>query len=250
MNKINKLVKLSVCALLALNFIFPAQVLAGVVTNMVEVGTEEREVIEECMVGLEECIDEKDRIEITLKSRIDQLMAQLNQIKSSNSNLQKQVGDLRSDNSVLARKIDELKISVTEKKEVAKTTKVITKKAAKTTEARTATTHFCLACKVGHVIGPVLAIPVGAVVGTVRGATNMGVEFSDKGSDALGESLPGQLVGKIGGGAIGAVFGAVAGMFKGLFNGIRYGFTRPFSTESFSIDGDYATDFDPIDFSY
>lgn len=250
MNKIKKLVKLSVCAMLALNFVFPAQVLAGANTKMVEVGTEEREALEECMVGLEECIEEKDRIETTLKSRIDELMAQLNKIKSDNSNLQKQVGDLRSDNSVLARKIDELKTSVTEKKEV-KTEKIAKTKPSSTVKsAKTSDGTFCLACKVGNVIGPVFAMPVGAVVGSVRGATNKGVEYSDKTSDALGESLPGQLVGKIGGGAVGAVWGAVTGMLKGLYNGVRYGFTRPFSAESFSLAGDYATGFDPTDYSY
>lgn len=250
MNKINKLVKLSLCTLLVLSFIFPAQVLAGANTKMVEVGTEEREALEECMVGLEECIEEKDRIETSLKSRIDDLLAQLNQIKSSNSSLQKQVGDLRSDNSVLARKIDELKTSVTEKKEVRTETTTKEVKTSKVKSAKTEDGTFCLACKVGNVIGPVFAMPIGAVVGTVRGATNQGVSLADKGSDALGESLPGQLVGKIGGGAVGAVFGAVAGMFKGLFNGIRYGFTRPFSAESFSLAGDYATGFDPLDYSY
>jgi len=243
MKRTNKVVKLSLAALLVLNFALPMQVLAGASTKMVEMGSEERQALEECMVGLEECIEDKERIQSSLNSRINDLMAQINQFKSENSNLQKQVGDLRMDNTVLVKKIEELKTSVTEK--------VVTeapKPVKETKSAKESGSGFCLACKVGNVIGPVVALPIGAVAGTVRGAANKGTAAADKGSEIMGESLPGQLAGKLGGGILGTVYGAVTGLFRGLYNGLRYGFTRPFSAESFSLADEFVAGFNPTNY--
>lgn len=243
MKRTNKVVKLSLAMLLVINFAIPMQVLAGTSTKMVEMGSEERQALEECMVGLEECIEDKERIQSSLNSRINDLMTQINQFKSENSNLQKQVSDLRMDNTVLVKRIEELKTSVAEKvaTEAAKPVK-------ETKKVKESGSGFCLACKVGNVIGPVVALPVGAVAGTVRGAANRGTAYADKGSEIMGESLPGQVTGKLGGGILGTVVGAVTGLFRGLYNGLRYGFTRPFSSESFSLAGEFIDGFNPTDF--
>lgn len=248
--KINKLLKLSISTLLIINFIVPLKALAGANTKLVEVGSEEREALEECMVGLEQCIEEKDKMEKTLKSRIDDLLTELSGVKAENTDLKKQISVLQSDNSLLVKKIEELKKSVAEKKEpVQPSPKKEEVKKVKASEGSTGKTGFCLACKVGNVIGPIAAVPIGAVAGTVRGATNKSAALADKSSEALGNSLPGQLTSKVGGGLIGAVFGAVTGLFKGIFNGFRYGLTDPFSAESFSLAGDFK-DYNPTDYSY
>jgi regulator of replication initiation timing len=249
MKRTNKVFKLSLLLLLVINFIIPLQAFAGVSTKMVEVASEDRKALQECMVGLEECIEDKERIQSTLNSRINDLLAQVNQFKSENSNLQKQVNDLRMDNTVLVKKIEELKTSVTEKVATEVPQAQAKPKSVKETKSASESgSGFCLACKVGHVIGPVVALPVGAVAGTVRGAANKGTSYADKGSETLGESLPGQVVGKLGGGILGTVVGAVSGLFRGLYNGLRYGLTRPFSAESFSLAGQFVEDFNPTDF--
>jgi regulator of replication initiation timing len=245
MKKTNKFAQLSFLLLLVINFIIPLQAFAGVRSKMMEVASEDRKALQECMVGLEECIEDKERIQSSLNSRINDLMSQVNQFRSENADLQKQVNDLRMDNTILVRKIEEIKTSISQKvNEDTNQVQTITSKKNKIDSG----SSFCLACKVGHVIGPVVALPIGAVTGTVRGSINKGTTFADQGSDLLGESLPGQLVGKLGGGVLGTVVGAVSGLFRGLYNGLRYGLTRPFSSESFSLAGKFVEDFNPTNF--
>lgn len=232
--------KVSSLLLVLLMFSYlPAQ--AGVMTKLVEVEKEER-VVDTCCPDLEDCEEENDRLKSQnndLKSRIQTLMGELTTVRDENVRLKKE-------NSDLTQKLDALRRSVT-KKEV---TKEVTKEVVTPVKARYAKkdTGTCLACKVGNVIGPAFATPVGAVMGTVRGSVTKGSQYANGASEAMGGSLPAKVVGNVGGGLFGFVTGAVTGLLKGIVNGVRYGFTRPFSPESFSTAGEFA-DYDTFNYN-
>ncbi|MCE2928237.1 MAG: hypothetical protein LW817_01230 [Candidatus Caenarcaniphilales bacterium] len=202
---------------------------AGVMTRMVEVGEQDRKANEECLVGLEECVKDKERLRMEaddMKSRLQKLLGELTNTRRANQELQSQVSQLQGDNDLLAKKIDELKANVNcpppeAPKKVAEAPKKV--EAPKVEEAKSIVD--CPACSLLHVVGPIFSTPVGTVVGTVRGAGSKASELAGKSDNAIV---------KVGGGVFGLISGAVTGVFKGFFNGLVYGVTKPFSAESFS----------------
>jgi regulator of replication initiation timing len=240
---INKGMLKKLCSpLLILSFIFnylPAR--AGVMTKLVEVDKQEPKV--DCCPELDECEAENEKLvsqNNDLKSRIQKLMGELTEVREENL-------QLKRENSELTTKLEELRKSVVTKKEVVteEVKPVVKKEPSKYAKKDSGT---CLACHVGNLIGPVFSTPVGGVIGTVRGSVTKGSQYANSASDAMGGSLPAKVVGNLGGGIFGLVTGAVSGLVKGIVNGVRYGFTRPFSAESFSAEGPFA-EFDTYNYS-
>jgi regulator of replication initiation timing len=230
--------KLSSIALALIIFAnLPVQ--AGVMTRMVEVDKEEPVIANDCCPDLEDC--EKQNAD--LKSRIQKLMGELSDVRDENARL-------RQENSELASKLDQLRKSISKKvvkkKEVVK--EVQKPKPVKSARYAKKDDGSCLACHVGNVVAPVFSTPVGAVMGTVRGSVTKGAQYANGASEAMGGSLPAKVVGNLGGGIFGFLTGAVTGLFKGIVNGVRYGFTRPFSPEAFSTAGEFAN-YDTFDYN-
>jgi regulator of replication initiation timing len=225
----------SVLLVLLLVSSLPAK--AGVMTKLVEVDEQEPVVVETCCPELDDC--EKQNSD--LKSRIQKLMGELSTVREENVRL-------KQENSDLTKKLDELRRSVTKKEVVQEVKKEIVQQPVTKAKYAKNDSGTCLACKVGNVIGPVFATPVGGVMGTVRGSVTKGAQYANGASEAMGGSLPAKVVGNLGGGLFGFLTGAVSGLVKGIVNGVRYGFTRPFSSESFSTAGPFA-EYDTFNYS-
>lgn len=99
--------------------------------------------------------------------------------------------------------------------------------------------------KTGSVL---LGVPFGAFAGLSRGALNKSSDYASKFSTNLGDNTPAKILGYPSGIIVGGLAGGLSGAVKGVINGIYYGSHEPFSSKSFTVDGNFS-DFDPFDYS-
>ncbi len=93
-------------------------------------------------------------------------------------------------------------------------------------------------------LGVIVGTPISTVSGLLRGSVAKGTEYSGTFSDEMGGGTIAQVIGVPTGMVTGVVTGGVTGVIKGLINGIVVGVDKPFSSESMSLDGEFA-DYDP-----
>jgi cell division protein FtsB len=216
---------------------------AGVMTKMVEVDSECSRELDVMRVEL----DETKASNISLSERINKLLndnivltSENKALKEKNAVLSSQIAGLKQTNSELAVKIEELKNQV-ESQSLAQNQIIQNPPSISEDEEveLVSQKHF------SNYLWPFVAVPIGAIAGTLRGASFKSIEYSDNASVKMPDTIPTTFVAKIGGLVLGTLTGAVTGFIKGVVNGVNYGFTDPLSTKSISLDGDFASDWDP-----
>lgn len=90
------------------------------------------------------------------------------------------------------------------------------------------------------VFGPVFAMPRGAVKGAILGTKKVARKLGDV------EGKPHLAIGAFTGGFAGAFAGAFAGFAKAERDAFKYGYSNPYSDESFSLGGTQILDYDPF----
>lgn len=237
--------KVFLILVLLINLFITNPVFAGVMTKLVEVDSECSTELEVMRVELDEAktnnLSLNDRINRLLNDNI-LLTAENKSLKEKNTVLTMQINSLKLNNADMATKIQELKTQVEEQALArvapAKPTSLNINEDEESTEPPENK-------NLSNYLWPVVSAPLGAITGTLRGAMNKSIEYADNASIEAPKNLPASLIAKIGGLVVGNITGAVSGLFKGFVNGVRYGFLDPFSAKSVSLDGDYASDWDP-----
>lgn len=112
-------------------------------------------------------------------------------------------------------------------------------------EVRQVVTH-CESCPQLSSVASLTGMTVGAPVGLFRGMIAKSVQFASNVDDAFGDNIFSKIIGYPIGIISGAVAGGFTGIFKGAWTGLRSGWRKPFSQESFSLDGDFL-DYDPFE---
>lgn len=207
---------------------------AGALTKMIEVEPEARQELEANRVKLQQCLDAKAKLSTEnsdLKNRIAALMKSVNENKVDTKPYESKIASLTKKNTDLESQLSKLKASLAEKPEP---------KEVKLVDVDNET-------PIDNILWPIVATPIGLVTGTVRGAMNKSMQYTNSAADYMGPSLPGRLIGTIGGMLVGNVTGAVTGLIRGIYDGIVTGYKEPLSSESVSMAGDYASDYDPYE---
>jgi hypothetical protein len=230
-------------AFLLLSFLLARPAHAGVMTKMVEVDSECSRELDVMRVELDEVkannLNLSDRINRLLNDNI-LLTAENKNLKEKNAVLITQMAGLKQNNLELASKIQDLKTQV----EAQALTSNLTVPAQEPYELNDKSSSKKSA---SNFLWPVVSVPLGAVAGTLRGSAAKGIEYSDTASINAPKNIPSLLVAKIGGLLIGNIAGAVTGLIRGVVDGVKYGFSDPYSTKSVSLDGDFASDWDPYE---
>jgi hypothetical protein len=228
---------------LLLSFLLAGPAHAGVMTKMVEVDSECSRELDVMRVELEEV----KASNLTLSDRINRLLndnilltAENKTLKEKNAVLSSQIAGLKQNNLELASKIQELKSQV-------EAQAITPSVAAPIQENEDLKNKIVSKKSVSNYLWPVVAVPLGAVAGSLRGLAIKGFEYSDTASSNVPKTIPTLLVAKIGGLLIGNIAGAVTGLIRGVVDGVKYGFSDPYSPKSVSLDGDFASDWDPYE---
>jgi hypothetical protein len=186
-------------------------------------------------------LDEVKANNLSLSERINQLLndnilltAENKILKEKNNLLSSQIAVLNQNNQELATKIQDLKTQVEIQTTISNPPVVIPQEQSKKSEKN-----------LSNYLWPLVSTPLGAVAGTLRGATFKGLEYSDSASSKAANNIPSVFVTKVGGLIVGNVLGAVTGLVRGVIDGVRYGFSEPYSTKSVSLEGRFASDWDP-----
>ncbi len=196
---------------------------AGVVNKLVEVDAAERERLEQQRIREQEAYRQAAEDQKSLKTEISQEEV----IAKAHSLREKELNELAS----------QLKPATTE---------LAAKPDAETTIPTTCET--CAITKyIGSALGVATALPLGSVAGLFRGAASKGIEYSDDLSADMGYGTTANIVGRPAGALGGGIAGAITGLIKGAKTGVVKGWTKPFSRESFSLDGDKFTDWNPFE---
>jgi hypothetical protein len=230
---------------LFINLFIANPVFAGVMTKMVEVDSECSTELDVMRVEL----DEVKASNLSLNDRINRLLndnilltAENKSLKEKNAVLTMQISGLKQNNAEMTNKIQELK---TQFEAQALAQSALAKQVSLNSNEDEESVEVPKNKNISNYLWPVVSAPLGAVTGTLRGAMNKSIEYADNASIEAPKNLPSSLVAKIGGLVVGNIAGAVTGLFRGFVDGIRYGFSDPFSAKSVSLDGDYASDWDP-----
>ena len=229
---------------------------------MTEISTDLRNELEQAQVYADEykeLFEEQRDENKKLKAENRDLNTKCNNCLHDKSVLSGQLSSLRSENKNLNQKVGEwkAKAELQEKKLIASAEATTAKPAIDETAAKARSNqdvdYDYQPGIFSRFFGTLVGAPVGAVIGTpigaVRGGVSKAIGHSDDFSDYLGPGIAGEAVGKVGGLGIGAVTGIVTGAVKGFSQGLVLGYKYPFSSESFSLNGDLVSDYDPYDFS-
>lgn len=97
------------------------------------------------------------------------------------------------------------------------------------------------------VLGVLTGVPIGLIAGAARGSTVKSVQYADAWSNEISDTrVVGKLIGVPLGLIVGSFAGGITGGIKGIVDGISIGYNDPFTTESYSLEGDFM-DIDPYD---
>jgi len=191
-----------------------------------------------------------------LRSDLDTANQKCNDCYRDKAQLEGTLSSLRTENSDLNRRVGEFKakadmLAQAPAPQAAKVeTKKVEEKAAVDCVGCTGPN-----CSIFHrVFGTLVGAPVGVIAGTpigaVRGSIAKGIDYADGFSEYMGPGILGEATGNVSGLAIGAVTGAFTGAAKGFTTGLKYGYSCPFSAQSFSLNGKFIDAYDPYDFSH
>ncbi|MBI3308296.1 MAG: hypothetical protein HYZ79_02885 [Candidatus Melainabacteria bacterium] len=95
----------------------------------------------------------------------------------------------------------------------------------------------------GAFFSPLFGVPRGAVVGAIKGTKKVAEKLGDE------NGKPHRVLGAFTGGFGGLVAGGFAGFLKAEHDAFKYGYSSPFSDESFSLSGQEFLEYDPFTWS-
>jgi len=102
----------------------------------------------------------------------------------------------------------------------------------------------CYLCKV---TGAILGMGIGSASGFMRGSISKSVELASDFNDSFGQGTASNIAAGTAGAVTGLVTGAGTGVLNGMMTGVIEGWSNPFTSESFSIEGRFL-DYDPFEF--
>jgi hypothetical protein len=98
-------------------------------------------------------------------------------------------------------------------------------------------------------VSGVVEAPVGGVFGLLRGATTKGAQYADAFAYETGDTPLAKIISTPIGLIVGGAVGGAVGLVNGIYTGINQSVDEAFTTEGFSLDGDFL-DYDPYEFGY